>query len=142
MDNIFAFIATITAVQLVCHLIGDYPLQTSWMALGKTKSYVPAIAHGLVYSLPFVLVFHPSFAAWFVIVSTHVVIDRYRLAKRVCWAKEWLTFPFARPRPWDECKDNNGFAPGTPDYMGFWLMVIVDNTMHILINAAALYFLG
>ena len=140
MTDILTFIATITVAQLVAHLIGDYLLQSTWMAVGKVKSFVPATVHALVYSIPFVLLFHPSLAAWLVIVGTHAVIDRYRLAKHICWAKNWLS-P-RRPASFKESIENNGFSKDTPEYMSFWLMVITDNLLHILITGAALYFLG
>ncbi len=139
MHPVLQFLTAITVAQLLAHFIGDYLLQSTWMAVGKVKSFVPATVHALVYSLPFVLILHPSLAAWFVIVSTHIVIDRYRLAKHVCWLKNWLS-----PRPPKPLRDslaNNGFDSDVPEYMSFWLMVITDNLLHVLINGAALYFL-
>jgi Protein of unknown function (DUF3307) len=85
----------ITADQLVCHAVGDYILQSDWMANTKTKQSVAAFAHVLTYMLPF-LFLRPSPFALFVIVSTHFVIDRWRLARYVCWAKNWLAIPQRR----------------------------------------------
>jgi hypothetical protein len=140
VNEVLLFITTITVAQLIAHLIGDYLLQSSWMAVGKVKALFPATIHSVVYSIPFVVLFAPSLPAWLVIVGTHIIIDRYRLAKHVCWLKNWLAPK--RPRPFAECKDNNGFEPDTPEHVSFWLMVITDNVMHILINGAALYFLS
>jgi hypothetical protein len=75
--------------QGVIHAIGDYILQSDWMANGKTKAWQPAFAHALVYSLGFLLL-KPSLAAWLVIFGTHYLIDRYRLARYVVWAKNWM----------------------------------------------------
>lgn len=139
MTELLVFITSITVAQLIAHAIGDYLLQSGWMAVGKVKSLVPATVHGLVYSLPFVVLFQPSLAAWLVIVVTHIIIDRWRLAKHVSWAKNWLA-P-VRPKSWKDCKEHNGYDPATPEHTSFWLMIITDNLLHILINGAALYFL-
>jgi hypothetical protein len=49
----------ITADQLVCHAIGDYVLQSDWMANTKTKRSVACLAHVATYALPF-LFLRPS----------------------------------------------------------------------------------
>jgi hypothetical protein len=45
-----------TASQIVAHLVGDYVLQSDWMALEKTepgrKGWIAALVHGLVYTIP------------------------------------------------------------------------------------------
>ncbi len=138
MHHILAFISTITVAQLIAHMIGDYLLQSGWMAEGKTKAWLPAAVHGLVYAIPFVLILHPSVAALAVIVGSHILIDHYRLARHVCWAKNWLGLE--RPKPWKECS-KTGFDPQRPEYMATWLMIIADNLMHVLINGLALFLL-
>lgn len=85
----------VTADQLVAHAVGDYILQSQWMAAEKVRQSVAAAVHALVYSLTF-LVFSPSAAAFAVIAGTHFVIDRWRLARYVVWAKNWLA-------PWPVC---------------------------------------
>lgn len=126
----------ITADQLLCHLCGDYGLQSDWMATGKTKSLPIALVHALFYALPFLLL-QPSLVAWLVIFSTHAVIDRYRLARYVVWAKEWLS-P-VRPPPLADCP--LGYAPDKPPWLAVWLLIIADNALHITINGAALRWL-
>lgn len=138
MFGFLEFISALTVAQIFAHMVGDYPLQSGWMAVEKTKRWIPAIVHGLVYSIPFVLIFQPSLPAYAVIVGTHVIIDRFRLAKHVCWAKSWLS-P-TRPAPWSEAKENWGHDKNTPEWMAAWLMIIVDNLMHITCNAWALWF--
>ena len=79
--------------QLILHLIGDYLTQSDWMALNKTKSFLPAATHALIYSLPFLLLTGlggRGFLAWLVILNTHFLIDRFRLARYVVWAKNWM----------------------------------------------------
>lgn len=79
----------INADQLFVHAIGDYLTQSDWMAQNKTKTHFPAFCHALVYSLGF-LAFRPSLTAWLVIIGTHFLIDRYRLARYIVWAKNFL----------------------------------------------------
>src|SRR3954466_8408481 len=75
-----------TADQLVAHAVGDYVLQSDWMAQRKTKKFLIALVHAVAYCLPFLLITQ-SWKALVIIVSTHAVIDRFRLAKYVVWAK-------------------------------------------------------
>ena len=42
-----------TADQLIAHAVGDYILQSDWMALEKTKRSLAAAVHALTYTLPF-----------------------------------------------------------------------------------------
>lgn len=140
---------------LLAHLVGDYLLQSDWMAVEKTKRWWPAVAHGVVYTLPFVLITQ-SWQALAVIAGTHVVIDRFRLARHVCWAKNWLAPIRARRGvgedearlvlepynpPWSECRAT-GYPPNRPAWMTVWLMIFADNTLHIVLNIAAIRWLG
>ena len=119
---------------LLAHLVGDYLLQSDWMANEKTKRWWPAIAHAVTYGLPFLLVTR-SPVALLVIVATHALIDRYRLARHVVWVKNFIG-PRGSNRPWAECWAT-GYTPDKPVWMAVWLMIIADNTMHLAINAAA-----
>lgn len=143
-----------TANQLICHAIGDYVLQSDWMALNKTKRWAPALAHVLTYCLPFCFL-SPSWRALAVIVGTHYLIDRYRLARYVVWAKNFLAPQFSDEpitddgtfvktsrwwHPWSECA-GTGYHKDRPAFMAVWLMIIADNVMHVIINALALKYL-
>jgi hypothetical protein len=123
---------------LLCHLLGDYVTQSDWMALEKTKRWWPAWAHAIVYGLPFLLVTQ-SPAAIAVIIGTHAVIDHYRLARYVVWAKNLLA-PKAYRYSWSECSAT-GYHRDRPAWMAVWLMIIADNAMHLAINAAAVTWL-
>jgi hypothetical protein len=125
----------ITADQIVCHLIGDYILQSHWMANNKTKAHGPALIHALVYSLGF-LAFAPSLLAWLVIFGTHFLIDRYRLARYVVWTKNWL----GPNLPWSECS-GTGYPADSPAWLAVWLLIIADNILHLVINGLCLRFL-
>lgn len=122
---------------LVAHLVGDYVLQSHWMATEKVTKWFPAIVHGVVYGLPFLLITQ-SFWALFVIVVTHIIIDRYRLAKHISWLKNQMGPK--RTRPAD--LSNAGYSAETPTWLSTWLMIITDNTVHILINIGAILLLG
>lgn len=130
----------ITADQLVAHAVGDYILQSDWMANEKTKQNTAAAAHAICYTLPFLLLTQRA-VPLLVICVTHFVIDRWRLARYVVWAKNWLA-PTNRPwnRPWKECT-GTGYALDRPPWLAVWLLIIADNTLHVLCNGLALRFL-
>lgn len=128
------FIAAI----LLAHLVGDYVLQSDWMANEKTKSWWPAIAHGLTYTLPFLLITQ-SIPALLVIAVTHIIIDRFRLAKQLVFIKNFIAPKRAWPT-WEDSKAT-GYPSKTPVWMATWLMIIADNCAHILINLAAILWL-
>ena len=127
----------ITADQLLAHAVGDYVLQSDWMANGKRSRNLAALAHALTYTLPFMfLTLNPISLA--VICGTHFLIDRFRLARYVIWIRN---IPWPGSKPWAECSET-GFAPGLPPFMSAWLVIIVDNVMHIVINGAAIKYIG
>lgn len=83
---------------LLAHLIGDYLLQSDWMALKKTEAWWPATAHAGVYTLAFIPVWEVyGVQRWtlLIVFGTHLLIDRYRLARFVCFAKNHLAPRFS-----------------------------------------------
>lgn len=125
----------IVALGLVAHMVGDYVIQSDWMAAEKTKRWWPAVAHAATYGLPFVVLTRNP-VALAVIVLTHCVIDRYRLARHVAWAKNNLA-PAGYNPPWVDCKAT-GYPESKPPWMAVWLMILADNTLHVAINSAVL----
>lgn len=123
----------ITADQLLAHAVGDYVLQSEWMATRKGRDSVAAAVHSLVYALPFLLLTQEAAALAF-IVGTHFVIDRWRLARFIVWLKNR---PFPGSKPWQECRAT-GYPPETPPYLASWLLIVVDNTLHVIMNGIAL----
>lgn len=112
----------------ILHFVGDYLLQNDWMAQNKTKSWVPAFAHATVYSIPFCLIVR---GWWFWLIPiTHYLIDRYRLATYWIRLVNWN---------WDLSVNNCGYKADKPVWMAVWLMIIIDNVWHILINTFAIY---
>lgn len=122
--------------QLILHLIGDYITQTDWMAREKVKQNWAAIVHAAVYGLPFWLLTDSSWAI-FVIMYSHYLIDRWRLARYVVFAKNWIT---DRSLTWEDCK-GTGYPSATPPWLAVWLLIIADNAIHLSINYAALRWL-
>lgn len=128
----------IAADQLVAHAIGDYLLQSDWMANEKTKQHIAALTHAIIYSFVF-LVFTPSLSAFAVILATHFLIDRYRLARYVVFAKNFIA-PRALWPTWANCV-GTGYPSERPAWLAVWLLIIADNVLHVVINAAALKWL-
>lgn len=128
-----------SADQLVAHAIGDYICQSHWMANTKANRTLAAFWHVATYGLPF-LFFRPTLTAYLVIVGSHFLIDRYRLARHLVRLKNLIA-------PWSEAKtawqtaDNTGYPAGTPPYLSIWLLIIADNLIHIVCNALALKYL-
>lgn len=91
----------ITADQLVAHAIGDYVLQSDWMATKKRSSNVAALAHAFTYTLCFIPFWTrgPLPVSLFVIFITHFYIDRFGLARYVVWAKNFLAPPWIAIEP-------------------------------------------
>ena len=114
--------------QLIAHAVGDYLLQSDWMANEKTKSNVAAAAHAATYTLPF-LVLRPSVKQVALIAGTHYLIDRYRLARYAVWAKNYIA-----PKGQDHELTATGYPADRPAWMSVWLLIIADNTLHALLN--------
>lgn len=122
-----------TADQFVAHLVGDYIIQSDWMANEKRKRSLAAGVHALTYTLPFLfLTLNPWALA--VIAGTHFLIDRFGLARYVVWAKN---LPYPGSKPWAECR-NTGYPDERPAWLAVWLLIIADNTLHLICNALAL----
>lgn len=126
-------------IELICHLLGDYCFQDHWMANLKTKSSAIAALHAFVYASVFFAVFVAfGDANWVSIVPiavTHFLIDRYRLA--ALWVDWWgVGKPgfLAKLAGYDKEMPADAFGASVK----FWLLIIVDNTMHLVINHASL----
>jgi hypothetical protein len=96
------------------HVIADFVLQNSWMALGKDQKtgwVLPLLAHCLVHlavGLVLILIFAPRF--WFVPLidfAIHITVDR---AKGFCTS----TFGVTLEHPW------------------FWTLIGIDQALHHL----------
>lgn len=128
----------ITADQLLAHAIGDYVLQSDWMATEKTKRSIAAALHAVTYAIPFGF-FRPSIGATALIIVSHFVIDRWRLARFVVFFKN--AFWCHSNRPFSDYQTPTGYPAETPAWLAVWLLIIADNVLHVLINGIALKFL-
>jgi len=117
----------ITADQILAHLVGDYILQSHWMATEKTKRSLAAAVHATCYTVPFLLLTLSPMALAF-IAGTHFIIDRWRLARFVVWAKNGCVGPVTA----------TGYADAVPAWLSVWLLIITDNTLHLICNGLAL----
>jgi hypothetical protein len=114
--------------QLICHLVGDYVLQTNWMVRHKHEKLAVAAIHALTYVLPFILITRAP-AALIIIFATHMLIDHFRIARHVIRLRNW-------------CWTDNGFPTETPSHISQGISIVVDNTIHLLINFLAIKYFG
>ena len=119
--------------ELIVHLIGDYILQTDKMAREKVIYWQMALLHAFCYTIPFLLI-TLSFTQLLFIFLTHAIIDHYRLAKYICFYKNQLHGDKY------ELKDCPTGYPATHP-LGLVLLIITDNTLHLICNHFALNFL-
>ena len=117
-----------TADQIVAHLVGDYITQSHWMATEKTKRSLAAGIHAAIYTVPFALITQNAVALAIICLS-HFAIDRWRLARFVVWAKNGCRGPVTA----------TGYPDDVPPWLSVWLLIIADNTLHIVINGLAIW---
>lgn len=126
-----------TADQIIAHLVGDYILQSQWMATEKVRNSLAATVHAITYTLPFAFITQAP-AALALICGTHFVIDRWCLARFLVWAKN-------RPWPgglaWAD-RTATGYADDVPPWLAVWLLIIADNVLHLLTNGLAISLAG
>ncbi len=149
--------------ELLAHLVGDYILQNHWMANEKTRAWLPALVHAAIYTAVFALLTQ-DWRALAVIGGTHLLIDRFRLARY--WVEFWGVGVEGRVIAWIMERRNHvrvevraGPEAGAkvdrywlhhgdfhrvpvtadaPPFLGVWLLILVDNTAHLTINHLAL----
>lgn len=145
--------------QLLVHILGDYVLQSDYMAMNKSKRSWPCLVHVFIYTACFLLL-TTSWKALLVIGGVHFILDRWHTPlKRLIWLKNHLG-PGFKGVPFDKCQatgyyDNllnevtghsftseiiNGYAPRL-NYITLWLYIITDNFLHLVTNYFALKYL-
>jgi len=130
---------------LIAHLLGDYFFQSDWMAINKTKRTWICIVHAAIYTMTF-LVFMLigqlplSYKALLSIGVSHFIIDRVYPARYICFIKNFMA-PRSWWPVWKECwmtgykiGDHSQDPTSKPAFLAVWLMIIVDNSLHIIIN--------
>ena len=110
----------------VKHVIADFMLQNSWMAIGKdqrTGWALPLLAHCLVHlavAMTLILIVAPRF--WFLAFidfAIHMTVDR---AKGICASRFGVTL--RNQHPW------------------FWTLIGIDQTLHHLTGFALSIFMA
>jgi hypothetical protein len=104
---------------LIGHLIGDFLLQTSWMAQHKAKRWLPLLAHVSVYTTVVgVFGYASGGLSWFavaLIFGSHLALDRKTFV--AFWVRRVQMVPHnAQP----------------------WLVIMADQIFHIIILALAI----
>lgn len=129
-----------TADQLVAHAIGDYIIQSHWMATEKTRNSVAASIHAITYTLPFLLI-TKSPEALAVICGTHFLVDRFRLALFVVWLKNGPWKIVRTDEGWLKLKPitSTGYGEDVPAWLSVWLLIAADNIIHVIINGLAIW---
>lgn len=97
---------------LIGHLVGDFLLQSNWMATHKEKDWRALAVHSLVYTITIYLFSliagGLSLLALVIIFAAHVILDQRGVVR---W---WLTN-----------------VSKSPDLT--WLQIMVDQTLHLLV---------
>ena len=142
--------------QLLAHLVGDYLLQSDWMAMNKSKRTIPCLDHVIVYTSVF-LTLTTNLYALAIIGGVHFLLDRFPIiVRRLIWLRNHIG-PTMKYVPFALCSitgcyDNvrnevenkpytreqiNGVSPRL-NYVTVWLYIITDNLLHLLTNYLAL----
>ena len=96
---------------LIAHLVGDYILQSDWMAENKKKSNIACLIHTIFYVLPFLLISYISLWQIIIMAIQHYYQDRYNF---VVWFMKVKGSP------------NFAKSPMTP-----WSIILTDNILHL-----------
>ncbi|MDN3439179.1 DUF3307 domain-containing protein [Planococcus sp. APC 3900] len=103
---------------LIAHLIGDFLLQTGWMAKHKASKWLPLLTHVSIYTTVIALFGHfsggLSFMAVAIVFIGHIILDR----------KTFVLFWVERVQ----------MAKG-PEKV--WLSIMADQIFHIILLALA-----
>lgn len=105
---------------LLAHLLGDFPLQTSWLAINKMNKWLPLIVHSALYTTVIGIISLVGFGGLvpcqlLIIMLTHVILDRRTL---VAW---WIHHIMRT-----NLSENR------------WLGIMVDQIFHVTILALIL----
>jgi hypothetical protein len=114
--------------QLLAHLVGDYIVQSDYLAKVKVRrtreGVLAAAVHAGLYTACFVPLTRSPWRLALIGV-THGLLDHYRPLPWVIATKDWLLAP-------------RDYEVVPPQDVPFWLHIVVDNSVHLLINELAL----
>ncbi|MDA8096299.1 MAG: DUF3307 domain-containing protein [Clostridia bacterium] len=99
---------------LVGHLVGDFLLQTRWMADRKANAWAPLLAHSLLYTTAIAVFGYIggglSWLVLLVVLISHVILDRRGLVR--FWVR---------------------YVNKADDLL--WMRIVIDQIWHILVLA-------
>jgi hypothetical protein len=101
------------------HVLGDYWLQTRWMAIYKSKYSWVCTVHVLIYTLAVcIATWHPSVLFGLAVFIPHWIADRFSLARK------YMMF----------ANGDDPFTETNPVAAGFnaLVYVVLDNSFHLL----------
>lgn len=106
---------------LIGHVIGDFLLQTRWMAANKAEKWLPLAVHAAVYTT-FVVALGSVFGSihiWAIalIFISHMALDQRRFVR-------W----------WSRVVQ--GVIPGGPEA---WVMIMADQSFHLVVLGVVAY---
>lgn len=131
---------------VISHFIGDFIFQSQYIAERKLKNFLVCVLHVLLYIIPFYFLVSANLKFLLIVAATHLVIDFLRVAELLSWLKNILINPniwldtFWRSNQ-DESKRYNfynckfGYPKDVPEHIAFWLMITVDQILHVASNA-------
>jgi len=144
---------------LLCHFVGDFYLQSDWMALNKNKKTFNCLVHVLFYTACF-LVLTTSWKALLFIGGTHFIIDRFpAFLKRLIWWRNhfptgvYPSFQHCNTTGYYDDSPYNSYTRGPKNevnelykkygrprhfFITIWLYIIHDNLLHLTCNLIAL----
>ena len=59
---------------IFCHLIGDYVLQSNFIAESKGSNWYHLLTHCFLYIVPFYIAFGYDYRIW-ILLASHIIID-------------------------------------------------------------------
>ena len=118
--------------QLLCHLIPEFLLQNDWMRLNKENSWLPALAHTLIYQA-FFWFLTVNWAVILAIALFHFLSGRLNVARLFC-----EHVGIGNPPPHEPYY---GWWTPPPEYVQFWWTLIVGQVLQLTFNFAALTFI-
>ena len=65
-----------------CHMVGDYALQSNFLAKTKGENWWHMVVHCVLYTVPFAIVFGFDWRTW-VLFASHVLVDAMKARWRV-----------------------------------------------------------
>lgn len=112
------------------HFTADFMLQSTWMAVNKFKRWSAAIAHGVAYTAPFLIVTRDPIKLSIIVVS-HTLIDHYRIPS--VWPRilnwDWQSWK------WYGWRDFRSYNPSCqPSYFSDnlkWIDIVIDQIWHL-----------